>query len=230
MNTAPRSTAIAVYGAAGHTGQFVVQEALRRGLPVVAVGRSAARLAEVTPAHVPQRVADLSDPAALAEAFAGCAVVIHCAGPFLDTAAPVAQAALRAGCHYIDVTAEQASAQATLASLNGISTMAWLPSGASNPQSGTVADGTSGARRPWVTTCRGTVLRSPVLRVPAVGHQRSSAIATVISSMVPADASALANTSWWCALRRTAPTALRACAGKTSTRSPPPSWSRSPSG
>ena len=115
MNATPRSTAIAVYGAAGHTGQFVVQEALRRGLSVVAVGRSAARLAEVAPAQVPQRVADLADPAALAQAFAGCAVVIHCAGPFLDTAAPVAEAALRAGCHYIDVTAEQASAHATLA-------------------------------------------------------------------------------------------------------------------
>ena len=33
---------IAVYGATGHTGQFVVHEAQRRGLPVVAVGRSAA--------------------------------------------------------------------------------------------------------------------------------------------------------------------------------------------
>lgn len=57
----------------------------------------------------------LDDPVGLEQAFAGCAVVINCAGPFLDTAAPVARAALRAGCHYIDVTAEQASAQATFA-------------------------------------------------------------------------------------------------------------------
>jgi len=60
-------------------------------------------------------VAMLDDPASLEKAFAGCAVVINCAGPFLDTAAPVAQAALRAGSHYIDVTAEQASAQASFA-------------------------------------------------------------------------------------------------------------------
>ena len=106
---------IAVYGAAGHTGQFVVREAQRLGLPVVAVGRSAARLAETFPAAVTQRVAVLDDPVSLQKAFAGCAVVINCAGPFLDTAAPVAQAALRAGCHYIDVTAEQASAQASFA-------------------------------------------------------------------------------------------------------------------
>ncbi|HEX2010957.1 MAG TPA: saccharopine dehydrogenase NADP-binding domain-containing protein, partial [Roseateles sp.] len=85
-------------------------------LPVVAVGRDAARLAEAFPsAAVTRRVALLDDPLSLEAAFAGCAMVINCAGPFLDTAAPVAQAALRAGCHYIDVTAEQASAQASFA-------------------------------------------------------------------------------------------------------------------
>jgi short subunit dehydrogenase-like uncharacterized protein len=106
---------IAVYGASGHTGQFVVQEARRRGLPVVAIGRSLARLEATLPSAVSRRVAALDNPASLEQAFAGCAVVINCAGPFLDTAAPVAQAALRAGCHYIDVTAEQASAQASFA-------------------------------------------------------------------------------------------------------------------
>ncbi|MDD5335268.1 MAG: saccharopine dehydrogenase NADP-binding domain-containing protein [Rhodoferax sp.] len=106
---------IAVYGATGHTGQFVVHEARRRGLPVVAIGRSIVRLNETFPPAVTRRMALLDDPVGLEQAFAGCAVVINCAGPFLDTAAPVARAALRAGCHYIDVTAEQASAQATFA-------------------------------------------------------------------------------------------------------------------
>jgi short subunit dehydrogenase-like uncharacterized protein len=109
---------IAVYGASGHTGQFVIREAHRRGLPVVAVGRSAARLGATVPAGVPQHVARLEDSHALTQAFLGCATVINCAGPFLDTAAPVAMAALRAGCHCIDVTAEQSSAQATFANLD----------------------------------------------------------------------------------------------------------------
>ena len=100
---------IAVYGASGHTGKFVVAELRRRGLPVVAVGRSASNL----PAEVPQRTAAFTDAAALDQAFAGCALVINCAGPFLDSAAPIVEAALRAGASYIDVTAEQASAQAT---------------------------------------------------------------------------------------------------------------------
>ena len=112
---------IAVYGAAGHTGQFVVREAQRRGWPVVAVGRSAARLDEAfsLSTALTKRVATLDDPAGLEQAFAGCAVVVNCSGPFLDTAAPVALAALRAGCHYIDVTAEQPSAQASFAELDG---------------------------------------------------------------------------------------------------------------
>jgi Saccharopine dehydrogenase NADP binding domain len=106
---------IAVYGSTGHTGRFVVREAQRRGLPVVAVGRNAARLDESLPSAIARRVAAFDDPVGLGQAFAGCAVVINCAGPFLDTAAPVARAALRAGCHYIDVTAEQPSAQASFA-------------------------------------------------------------------------------------------------------------------
>lgn len=98
--------AVAVFGASGHTARFVIAELRRRGLDVVAVGRNAATL----PTGVPQRVAGLDDPAALDRAFAGCGVVIHCAGPFMDTAAPVIEAALRARAAYLDVTAEQASA------------------------------------------------------------------------------------------------------------------------
>ena len=98
---------VAVYGAGGHTGRFVVNEASRCGMRVVAIGRNAARL----PAGVEARVAAVDDASALADALAGCGVVINCAGPFLDTAEQVIEAALRAGCGYVDVTAEQASAQ-----------------------------------------------------------------------------------------------------------------------
>ncbi|WP_448142765.1 saccharopine dehydrogenase family protein [Stenotrophomonas bentonitica] len=106
---------VAVYGAGGHTGQFVVAELRRRSIPVVAVGRDSTRF----PPGVPGRVAELDDPTALKKAFEGCAVVINCAGPFLDSAEPVVTAALAAGCSYLDVTAEQASAKATLDMFNG---------------------------------------------------------------------------------------------------------------
>ncbi|MBN3828278.1 saccharopine dehydrogenase, partial [Burkholderia sp. Ac-20384] len=37
---------VAVYGATGHTGRFVVAELARRGVRAIRIGRDAARLAE----------------------------------------------------------------------------------------------------------------------------------------------------------------------------------------
>lgn len=112
----PPSPRIAVYGAYGHTGRFVLAELRRRGFVPVACGRNAARLQELaTVAGVEVRVASTDDPAALDAAFAGTAAVLHCAGPFLDTAAPVLDAALRARIHYLDVAAEQHAVTDTLA-------------------------------------------------------------------------------------------------------------------
>jgi hypothetical protein len=102
---------IAVYGATGHTGRFVLAELRRRDLPAVAIARDPSR--HPLP-DMPVRQAAVDDAAALDRALAGCGVLINCAGPFLDTARPLVQAALRAGCAYLDVTAEQASAQAVL--------------------------------------------------------------------------------------------------------------------
>ncbi|SDG39451.1 saccharopine dehydrogenase NADP-binding domain-containing protein [Pseudonocardia oroxyli] len=92
-------------GAYGHTGRFVVAELRRRGIEPVVSGRDATRLAAT---GYEARPAATDDPAALAAAFAGADVVINVAGPFLDTAVPVAAAAVRAGAHYLDVSAEQA--------------------------------------------------------------------------------------------------------------------------
>src|ERR1700758_241404 len=108
MSTTQSPRPIAVYGASGHTARFVLAELRRRGMPAVAVGRRADPL----PHGVPARAAAIDDPAELGAASAAGAAVITCAGPFLDTALPVAEAAIRAGAHYIDVTAEQASAMA----------------------------------------------------------------------------------------------------------------------
>ncbi|WP_412025224.1 saccharopine dehydrogenase family protein [Burkholderia cepacia] len=101
---------VAVYGATGHTGRFVVAELARRGLGAIRIGRDAARLAEGgTSDATPARVAAIDDPAALDAALRGAAAVINCAGPYLDTALPLAEAALRAGIPYLDLTAEQPS-------------------------------------------------------------------------------------------------------------------------
>jgi short subunit dehydrogenase-like uncharacterized protein len=112
---ARRDGRIAVYGATGHTGRFVVAELLRRGFAPVAVARDDAKLAAsgLREQGIVCRTASIDEPDALDSAFAGAAAVINCAGPFLDTAEAVAAAAVRARIHYLDVTAEQPSALAT---------------------------------------------------------------------------------------------------------------------
>ena len=107
----PRPT-VAVYGAAGHTGRFVIRELARRGFGATAIGRNAASLAAADfPTGVAREVASIDDPAALDRALAKADAVINCAGPFLDTAEPLVEAALRARIPYLDVAAEQGSAQ-----------------------------------------------------------------------------------------------------------------------
>jgi short subunit dehydrogenase-like uncharacterized protein len=104
---------VAVCGASGHTGCFVIKELLQRGFTAVAIGRDGAKLATADfPAGVRREVAALEDPVSLACALAGADAVVNCAGPFLDTAESLVAAALRARIPYFDVTAEQASAQA----------------------------------------------------------------------------------------------------------------------
>jgi len=106
---------VAVYGATGHTGRFVVAELKRRGLGVVRIGRDAARLRESSVGDTTAwRVAAIDDPEQLDAAIRGTDAVINCAGPFLDTALPVVDAALRARIPYLDLTAEQAALQAMI--------------------------------------------------------------------------------------------------------------------
>ncbi|MFC8197759.1 saccharopine dehydrogenase family protein [Streptomyces sp. NPDC057298] len=99
---------VAVFGAYGHTGRFVVAELLERGFVPVLSGRDAEKLGELAAAHpgLETRTASVDDPVSLDRALAGAAAVINCAGPFSTTAAPVIEAALRAGIPYVDVAAE----------------------------------------------------------------------------------------------------------------------------
>ncbi|MEN3534446.1 saccharopine dehydrogenase NADP-binding domain-containing protein [Microbispora sp. ZYX-F-249] len=98
---------VAVFGAYGHTGRFVVAELIERGFVPVPSGRDADKLTKPAAEFgLEARPASVDDPASLDRALAGAAAVINCAGPFATTAAPVIEAALRAGIPYVDVAAE----------------------------------------------------------------------------------------------------------------------------
>ncbi|MBP2327645.1 short subunit dehydrogenase-like uncharacterized protein [Kibdelosporangium banguiense] len=96
---------VAVFGAYGHTGRFVVAELRERGYAPLLLGRDQAKLE--TMAELGEvRQASVGDPASLDRALDGADIVINCAGPFASTAAPLIEAALRAGIPYVDVAAE----------------------------------------------------------------------------------------------------------------------------
>ncbi|WP_431995349.1 saccharopine dehydrogenase family protein [Streptomyces griseoflavus] len=104
MTTGPR---VAVYGAYGHTGRFVVAELRERGFVPLLSGRDADKLKELAyDTGLVAHPASVDDPASLDRMLADAAAVINCAGPFATTAAPVIEAALRAGVPYVDVAAE----------------------------------------------------------------------------------------------------------------------------
>ncbi len=100
--------AICVVGATGATGTRVGLAAAAAGLPVVLAGRNRAKLdvlaGEIGGAEV--RTIDLDRPGTLDAAFDGVAVVANCLGPATLTGRPVAEAAVRAGVHYVDTTGE----------------------------------------------------------------------------------------------------------------------------
>ncbi|MZF85717.1 saccharopine dehydrogenase NADP-binding domain-containing protein [Streptomyces sp. SID5643] len=99
---------VTVFGAYGHTGRFMVAELVERGFVPVLSGRDEVKLKALAASYpgLEVRPAAVDDPDALDRALAGAAAVVNCAGPFATTAAPVIEAALRAGVPYVDVAAE----------------------------------------------------------------------------------------------------------------------------
>lgn len=112
---------ITVYGAYGHTGQFVVAELVARGWVPVLAGRDAEKLDRLASGYpdAPVGTAAVDDVAALDRALAGSLAVINCAGPFAGTASPLIEAALRAKIPYLDVAAEIEANLDTFANYGG---------------------------------------------------------------------------------------------------------------
>lgn len=96
-----------IYGANGYTGRMMVEEAVKRGLRPVLAGRSAASLEPLAQKHgLPVRAFGLDNEQALRCGLNGIGLVLHCAGPFSATCAPMLEACLDTGAHYLDITGE----------------------------------------------------------------------------------------------------------------------------
>ncbi len=104
-----------LYGANGYTGELIARHAVERGLTPTLAGRNAEAVgrlaAELGLAH---RAFGLSDPARVESEVAGFALVLHAAGPFVQTSRPMARACLAQGAHYLDITGEMGVFEALL--------------------------------------------------------------------------------------------------------------------
>ncbi len=105
-----------LYGANGYTGRLLAELAVARGEHPVLAGRSAAPLQSLASRlGLEARAVGLGDPLALASALGDIDAVLHAAGPFSATSAPMVAACLAAGAHYLDITGEIGVLEAVLA-------------------------------------------------------------------------------------------------------------------
>lgn len=105
-----------IYGASGYTGQLIAEEAVSRGHKPVLAGRSEAKvrpLAEKLGCE--WKAVPLDDPGSLRAALDGVGLVVHAAGPFVYTSAPMVRACLDVGAHYTDITGELSVFEAVFA-------------------------------------------------------------------------------------------------------------------
>lgn len=98
-----------IYGAAGYTGGMAAEHAASAGLNLVLAGREKDRttlesMAVSLSASI--RLFSLDNPHAVATGLDGIRVLLNAAGPFANTAEPLMSAAIRAGVHYLDFSAE----------------------------------------------------------------------------------------------------------------------------
>jgi short subunit dehydrogenase-like uncharacterized protein len=101
------TTRLLIYGANGYTGEMIARAASAQGLSPVLAGRSAAAIGALArELSAESRIFGLDDPAAVEAGLCGCRVVIHCAGPFSTTAAPMMAACIASRVHYTDITGE----------------------------------------------------------------------------------------------------------------------------
>jgi short subunit dehydrogenase-like uncharacterized protein len=96
-----------IYGSYGYTGQLIVEQATGQGLRPILSGRDEEQLrTQAERYHLEYRAFSLDETAKLDSALQEVDAVLHCAGPFVHTYRPMADACLRTKRHYVDISGE----------------------------------------------------------------------------------------------------------------------------
>jgi short subunit dehydrogenase-like uncharacterized protein len=96
-----------LYGAYGFTGELIAREATARGMKPVLAGRRKEPLSRLADElGLQYRAFDLGDPDAVSNGLEGMTLVLHSAGPYSATSAPMVDACLQTHTHYLDITGE----------------------------------------------------------------------------------------------------------------------------
>lgn len=124
-----------IYGANGYTGELIAREAVECGLRPILAGRSKEKIEplarelglECRAFSLESIESASNDPSpspsleykgggfeSELRPLEGVELVLHCAGPFSQTSAPMIKACLAAGCHYLDITGEISVLEHTL--------------------------------------------------------------------------------------------------------------------
>ena len=96
-----------IYGANGYTGKLILQEALKQNLRPTIAGRNKEQIEQLASEYaVDYRIFSLNSHSEIVEGLKGMALILNCAGPFINTVEPVIKACLEQKVHYFDITGE----------------------------------------------------------------------------------------------------------------------------
>lgn len=96
-----------IYGANGYTGRLITELASSKGLKPTIAGRNEEQIAALASQYgLEYLVFGLEKVDTIAQKIEPFKIVLHCAGPFSQTAAPMMSACLKAQVHYLDITGE----------------------------------------------------------------------------------------------------------------------------
>lgn len=97
---------ILIYGATGYMGKLFAKELSTQGVQPILAARSTKVQALAQQLNCPSVIFSLDNVDEIVSKLAGITLVVNLAGPFAKTQAPLIQACLKTGCHYIDIAGE----------------------------------------------------------------------------------------------------------------------------